>query len=94
MFLNQKDFYYMCGDLCKNLAKFCRKDGIPLRTRISSNEARMVFGGFLLNRKMSESMEIHSLNFRINTVMGMADSFAECESAMLWRADLPPTRSS
>ena len=27
----------------------------------------MVFGGFLFNRKMSELIEIHSLNFRINT---------------------------
>ena len=67
MFLNQTDFYYMCYSWCKNLAQFCSKHGIPLRTRISSNEARMVFGGFLFNRKMSELIEIHSLNFRINT---------------------------
>ena len=37
MFLNQTDFYYMCGSLCKNLAQFCKKDGIPLKTRISGS---------------------------------------------------------
>ena len=52
---------------CKHLAQFCKRDGIPLPTRISSNESRMILGNFLFNRKTSESIEIHSLNFRVNS---------------------------
>ena len=66
MYLNPEDFFFMCDNWCKNLAHFCRKDGIPLRTIRSSNEARMLFGGYLYNRQTSDSMEIHSLYFRIN----------------------------
>lgn len=67
LYLHVTDFHYMCDSRFKNLPQFCKIDGIPLKMKISNNEARMIFGSYLFNRKISESIEIQSLNVQINT---------------------------
>ena len=66
LFLTPEDFFFHMDNWVKNLGHFCQKDKIPLRTLKSSNEARLLFGGFLFNRQSSSTADIHSLNFRYN----------------------------
>ena len=67
MYLDPTEFHYMCDSWCKNLPQYCKIDGIPLKTKISDNQARMLCGGYLFNRRSCESVEIQSLNFQVNT---------------------------
>ena len=66
LFLSPDDFFFHMDNWIKNLGHFCQKQKIPLRTLKSSNETRLLFGGFLFNRQSSSTADIHSLNFRYN----------------------------
>ena len=65
MYVNQEEYYTMLGSWSKLLAKFCKRDQIPLPTKISEDRTKLILNGLIWVRKQSKSITINTLNYRV-----------------------------
>ena len=66
MFVTLEEFYNYFGSWSKLLAKFCKRDQVPLAVKISENRTQLILHGLIWVRKQSKMITVDTLNFRTN----------------------------
>ena len=66
MFVTLEEFYNYFGSWSKLLAKFCKRDQVPLAVKISEDRTQLILHGLIWVRKQSKMITVDTLNFRTN----------------------------
>ena len=66
LFITMEEFYDYFGSWSKMLAKFCKRDQVPLPIKISEDRTKLIFHGCIWLRKQSKMITVDTLSFRAN----------------------------
>ena len=66
MFVTLEEYYNMFGSWSELLAKFCKRDQVPLAVKISEDRTKLILNGLISVRKQSKMITVDTLNFRTN----------------------------
>ena len=82
IFVTLEEYYNMFGSWSKLLAKFCKRDQVPLAVKISEDRTKLILSGLIWVRKQSKMITVDTLNFR-TTGFGKEVDLRTQESARL-----------